>query len=357
MLHPPGLLQSVPLTPWQATVDSCLCWRLPNTHRQAWLSLLWGHCSFLLGPGEHKVLSVPSKSLCFPVLWKFCNQIPLTFKVRFPGGFSVPLPDPQVGKSVVGLRTSATVWELIWCNCAPVCELPGWWLYCGANGDFLQENLGHMPCHPGLLLLESLSQRHDVHAFARDTQTLKGASGSVFCGGHCTFPWVLVAHKVYVKAVFCHPAYLTYMQSCCSLVHSCPTLCDLMDCSTPGFPVLHHIPEVTQTHVSWVCDAIQPPHPLSSPSPAFSFPASGSFPVSWLFISGGQKIGPSTLASVLPMSIQDWFPLGLTGLISLQSKELSYRSSKASILWHVAFFMVQLSCPYVTTGKTIALTI
>ena len=65
MLHPPGLLQSVPLTPWQATVDSCLCWRLPNTHRQAWLSLLWGHCSFLLGPGEHKVLFVPSKSL-FP---------------------------------------------------------------------------------------------------------------------------------------------------------------------------------------------------------------------------------------------------------------------------------------------------
>ena len=149
MLHPPGLLQSVPLTPWQATVDPRLCQRLPNTHRQAWLSLLWGHCSFLLGPGEHKVLSVPSKSLCFLVLWKFCNQIPLTFKVRFPGGFSVPLPDPQVGKSVVGLRTSATVWELIWCNCAPVCELPGWWLCCGANGDFLQENLGHMPCHPG----------------------------------------------------------------------------------------------------------------------------------------------------------------------------------------------------------------
>ena len=53
----------IPLTPWQATVDPCLCQRLLDTHRQVWLSLLWGHCSFLLGPGAHKVLFVPSKSL------------------------------------------------------------------------------------------------------------------------------------------------------------------------------------------------------------------------------------------------------------------------------------------------------
>ena len=54
---------------------------------------------------------------------------------------------------------------------------------------------------------------------------------------------------------------------CCSVTQSCPTLCDPMDCSTPGFPVLHHLPEFSQTHVHWVSDAIQPSHPLSSPSP------------------------------------------------------------------------------------------
>ena len=90
-----------------------------------------------------------------------------------------------------------------------------------------------------------------------------------------------------------------------------------------------------------------------------SFPASGSFPVSPFFTSGSQSIGVSASASVLQMSIQDWFPLGLTGLISLQSKGLSrlfqHHSSKALILQCSAFFMVQLSHPYVTTGKIIAL--
>ena len=91
-----------------------------------------------------------------------------------------------------------------------------------------------------------------------------------------------------------------------------------------------------------------------------SFPASGSFPVSQFFISGGQSIGVLASASVLPMNIQDWFPLGLTGWISLQSKGLKsllqHHSSEASVLWHSAVFMVQLSHPYTTTGKTIALT-
>ena len=91
-----------------------------------------------------------------------------------------------------------------------------------------------------------------------------------------------------------------------------------------------------------------------------SFPALGSFLNSWLVTSGGQSIGVPASASVLPMNIQDWFPLGLIGLISLQSKRLSsllqHHNSKASILQHSAFFMVQLSHPYITTGKTIALT-
>ena len=91
-----------------------------------------------------------------------------------------------------------------------------------------------------------------------------------------------------------------------------------------------------------------------------SFPASGSFPMNWLFALGGQSVGASTSASVLPMNIQGWFPLGLTGLISLLFKELlsllQHYTWKASILWHSAFFMVQLSHLYITTGKTIVLT-
>ena len=108
---------------------------------------------------------------------------------------------------------------------------------------------------------------------------------------------------------------------CCSVPELCPTICDPMDCSTPGCPVFHHLPEFAQTHVHWVGDAIQPSHPVvpffSCPQ---SFPASGSFPMSRLFTSGGHSIGIST--SVLPVSIQGWFPLGLTGLISLQPKGL-----------------------------------
>ena len=99
--------------------------------------------------------------------------------------------------------------------------------------------------------------------------------------------------------------------------------------------------------------------PFSS-CPQF-LPASGSFPMSQLFAWGGQSIGASVSASVLPMNTQDWSPLGWTGWISLQSKGLlksllQHHISKASILWRSAFFTVQPSHPYMTTGKTIALT-
>ena len=89
------------------------------------------------------------------------------------------------------------------------------------------------------------------------------------------------------------------------------------------------------------------------------FPSIRVFSYSQLFTSGVQSIGVSASTSVLPMNIQDWFPLGWTGWISLQSEGssslLQHHSSKASILWRSAFFIVQLSHPYVTTGKTIAL--
>ena len=115
------------------------------------------------------------------------------------------------------------------------------------------------------------------------------------------------------------------------------------------------------------CPLCQWCHPtISSSVVPFSsclqcFPASGFFPMSRFFASGSQSIGISTSAPVLPMNIQDWFPLGWTGLISVQSKGLSksllqHHSSKVSILRRSAFFMVQLSHPYMTTGKTIAWT-
>ena len=108
---------------------------------------------------------------------------------------------------------------------------------------------------------------------------------------------------------------------------------------------------------SWWC------HPtISSSVTSFSscfqsFPGSGSFPMDWLFTSGGQSIGASASASVLPGKIQGWFPLGLTDLISLLSKGLSsliqHHNSNASVLLCSALFMVQLSHLYMTTGKTI----
>ena len=92
-----------------------------------------------------------------------------------------------------------------------------------------------------------------------------------------------------------------------SVAQSCPTICNPMDCSTPGFPIHHQLPEFTQTHVHQVSDAIQPSHPLLSPfsSSLQSFPALGSFPMNQFFTSGGQSIGVSASASVLPMNIQD----------------------------------------------------
>ena len=90
-----------------------------------------------------------------------------------------------------------------------------------------------------------------------------------------------------------------------SVTQSCPTPCDPMDCSMPGFPVHHQLPELAQTHIHGVSDAIQPSQPLLSPSPPnFNLSQSGSFLMSQFFASGGQSIGASASASVLPMNIQ-----------------------------------------------------
>ena len=132
-----------------------------------------------------------------------------------------------------------------------------------------------------------------------------------------------------------------------------------MDCSTPGLPVHHQLLELAQTHVHRVSDAIQPSHPLLPTSPpAFNLsPASGSFlmffirwPKNWSF---SFSISPSNEYSELIFFRIDWFDLlAVQGTL----KSLQHYSWKASILWHSAFFTVQLSHPHMTTGKTTALT-
>ena len=128
-----------------------------------------------------------------------------------------------------------------------------------------------------------------------------------------------------------------------SAAQSCPTLCDPMGC-TPGFPVHHQLPELAQTQVHRVGDAN--PTISSSVVPFSSslqsFPASGSFPMSQFFASGGQSIRISASASVFPMNMHDLSPLGLTGLISLQAKGLSRVFSNTMVQNH-QFFGAQFS--------------
>ena len=161
------------------------------------------------------------------------------------------------------------------------------------------------------------------------------------------------------------------MRGCCpawrgllSVPQSGPTLCDPMDCSMPGFPIFHYLPECAQTHIHWVGDTIQPSHPPLPPSP----PA--------FYLSQNQGLFPwicslHQVAQVLKLQFQhQFFPSNeYSGLISFSIDRfdlhtvqgtlkslLLHHSSKVSILQRSAFFMVRLSLPYMTTGKTIALT-
>ena len=128
-----------------------------------------------------------------------------------------------------------------------------------------------------------------------------------------------------------------------SVAQSFPILCGPMDCSTLDLPVHHQLPEFTQIHVHQVGDAIQPSHPLLSPSlPTLILSQYQGLQMSQFFVSGGQRIGISSSSSVLPMNIQDRFPLGWTGWISLQSKGLSRIFSNTTVQKH-QFFSAQLS--------------
>ena len=135
------------------------------------------------------------------------------------------------------------------------------------------------------------------------------------------------------------------MNTFSSVFQSCPTLCNSMDCSTPGYPFHQQLPELTQTHV-YRHELVMPSnrlilcHSLNSQLQIFS--ASGSFSMSQFFASGGQSIVVSASTSVLPMSIQDWFPLGWTGWISLLSKGVSRVFSNTAVQKH-QFLCAQLS--------------
>ena len=131
---------------------------------------------------------------------------------------------------------------------------------------------------------------------------------------------------------------------CCSVAMSCPTVCNPMDCSTPGFPVLHHLLELAQTDVHWVSNVIQPSRPLLSPSPpAFNLSQHLSILTSWLFSSGGQtvdwnfsfSISPSNEYSGLISFRIDWFDL-LAVQGTLKSL-LQHHSSKIWVLWRLLY--------------------
>ena len=121
---------------------------------------------------------------------------------------------------------------------------------------------------------------------------------------------------------------------------------DPMDCSMPGFPILHYLPEFVQTHVHWVGNAIQLYHPVSPPS----LSALSLSQHQGVFQSGGQSIGASASSSVLAKNIPGWFPLGLTDLISLLrkgSQNFQHHNLRAPILWCSAFFMCMFAFFYI----------
>ena len=148
---------------------------------------------------------------------------------------------------------------------------------------------------------------------------------------------------------------------CCSVAQSCSTLCNSMDFSTPGFPVLHYLPEFAQARAYWVSDAIQSSHPLSSPSPPAFNPSQHPGLFKWVmrhirwpnYWSFSFSISPSNEYSGLISFRMNW--LDILEVQGTLKSLLQHHSSKTLILWHSAFFMVQLSNPYMTTGKGMSL--
>ena len=209
--------------------------------------------------------------------------------------------------------------------------------------------------------------------------------GSLHNLSHPTLPlglsslWALSGNCWLVRWCFCHKTYDSHMilnqnqaepmsSVICrsvqfsSVTQSCLTLCDPIDCRMPGFPVHHQLPQFAQTHVHWVSDAIQPSHPLLFPSPpAFNlfqhqgFSNESVLRIRWpKYWSFSFSISPSNEHPGLISFRMDW--MDLLAVQGTLKSLLQYHSSKASVLWHSAFSVVQLSHMYMTPGKTIALT-
>ena len=158
------------------------------------------------------------------------------------------------------------------------------------------------------------------------------------------------------------PAFNLSQHQFSSVAQSCLTLCDPMNCNTPGLPVYHQLPQFTQTHVHWVRNATQPSHPLLSPSPPALnlssirvFSKESALHIRWpMYWSFSFSISPSNEHPGLISFGMDW--LDLLAVQGTLKSLLQHHSSKASILQRSALFIVQLSHPYMTTGKNIALT-
>ena len=193
----------------------------------------------------------------------------------------------------------------------------------------------------------NVTPRRNLLQGSRHTQD-SGQQTHRTVGGRHTGQWAAGTQDSGQQALSC----------CCSVAKSCWTLCEPTNCSRPGFPVLHCLPEFAQTRVRWADDATQPAGPLS-PLVVLPlvFPASGSFPVScsshqvarvWSF---SFSISPANEYS----GLISWFDL--LAVLGIFKCLLQHHSLRASILWCSAFLMVQFSHPYMTTGKTKALTI
>ena len=167
--------------------------------------------------------------------------------------------------------------------------------------------------------------------------------------------------NIYVHCTWFRLSTIIPFCCCCSVSQSCLTLWNPMDCSTPGFFLLHHLPELAQTHVHWVGDGIQPSclcHPLLLLPSIFPsirvFYSESALHIRWpKYWSFSFSISPSNEYSGLISFRIDQLDLTVQGALK---SLVQHHSSKVSILRHSAFFMVQPSHPYMITGKTIALT-
>ena len=272
-----GLPHSVSPTLQQTTADLCLCQRLLDTHRQVWVSLLWGHCSFLLGPGVQGFVCALQESVSQSCVIK-SHWPPKSNSL----GVLSPFARSEGGKSVVGPRTFLTVQEFLWYNCSAICGSSAWWLYGGINGNLLQECLCHRPCDPGSVQFSCSVVSNSLRPHGLQHSSLP-----------CPSPTPRVYSNSCPLSRWCHPTI-----------------------SPSVIPFSSHLQY---------------------------FPAPGSFPMSQFFTSGGQSMRVSASASVLLMNIQDWFPLGWTGWISLQSKGLSRVFSNTAV--QKKQFFGATSCP------------